>query len=486
MRKRLIVLGVPIDPMTMSETLDRILEMVRIGRATGKVHQVATVNVDFVVQALYDPELRYLLQRADLLTADGMPIVWGVRWLGVAQERRVAGADLVPALVERAAECGFSIFFLGGAPGVAVRAAGLLKQKYPALKIAGIYAPPYSPLLDMDTSFLEEIRAASPDILLVGFGNPKQEKWFGLYGRGLGVPVIIGVGGTLNFIAGYIRRAPVWMQRNGFEWLFRLMQEPRRLYRRYLMDLIYFPFFLRQWCSMCFARGSSTRPAAAGLELIQGQPLLNLRGCLTKDHLEALQLLGKQALAISPDILVNLGGAVFLDCFIIGALLDLGNQARFAGGELVLATVPASILHSLTLLKMEKIFPIYQDIQTYMVDRISKNKPVDAKLIPDSSTGPSWMVLRANRVLDSSTSQDLIDAGTSLLDKTPYLICDLVETVFLTSAGLVALNQLRQMAVDRKGKFGLINCSPDILHVIKVTHSAHVPSLYSNFFQAVV
>jgi N-acetylglucosaminyldiphosphoundecaprenol N-acetyl-beta-D-mannosaminyltransferase len=150
MRKLVIVLGVPIDDLTMDEAIDRIDHFVVEGRATGKSAQVATVNADFVVKSLADPELRQLLREADMCTADGMPLVWGARLLGVPLSGRVTGADMVPRLARRAAERGYSIYLLGAAPGIAERAARVMCGDNPGLTIAGIDVPPFGPILDMD------------------------------------------------------------------------------------------------------------------------------------------------------------------------------------------------------------------------------------------------------------------------------------------------------------------------------------------------
>jgi N-acetylglucosaminyldiphosphoundecaprenol N-acetyl-beta-D-mannosaminyltransferase len=251
MRKLIVISGIPIDDLNVEETLDRLEEFVEIGRATGKNHQIATVNADFIVKAMSDPELRFLLQESDLLMPDGMPLVWGSRLLGLPMEERVAGSDIVPMLAERAAQKGYSLYLLGAAPGIAQQAADILREKFPTLVIAGVNSPPYSSVLEMNAQVVQDIRQAKPDILLVAFGNPKQEKWIGMYRHQVNVPVMIGVGATLDFIAGYVSRAPQWMQKNGLEWLFRLAQEPRRLWRRYVLDLFSFGyFFVRQWWMM--------------------------------------------------------------------------------------------------------------------------------------------------------------------------------------------------------------------------------------------
>ena len=488
MRKLIVVLGIPIDLLSMSETLDRIEQMVQAGRASGKIHQVATVNVDFVVKALFDPELRYLLQQADLLTADGMPLVWAARWQGIPLPGRVAGADLVPALAKRAAERGFSIYFLGGGSGVAAQAARLLKDNNPELKVAGACSPPFSPVLEMDTSFLHEIRSTRPDILLVAFGNPKQEKWIGMHGRSLGVPVMIGVGGSLDFVVGRTHRAPEWMQRYGFEWLFRLLQEPRRLFRRYVLDLFVFgTSFLRQHLALRRTPDLTNQHPIAHLIAVQEKAILNLQGCLTMDHLEAFYKAGQQALVVSPHILVNLSGVEFCDSTGIGALLELGKQARSAGGELCLAAVPARLYQTLVLLKMEELFVMYPSLEAYLAEHASNPIPpfITSSRISARSPEQTWTVLRCCRVLDASTAPDFIQTGADALAKNPFLVCDLSETVYLASAGLAALAQLRKIASNLNGELRVVSCSPNVLQVIKMARFDRVLPLYSDFSLAV-
>jgi N-acetylglucosaminyldiphosphoundecaprenol N-acetyl-beta-D-mannosaminyltransferase len=156
--------------------------------------------------------------------------------LGTPVKERVAGADLFGALAERAAEAGYRLFYLGAAPGVAEKAAAVLAERYPGLNVVGTFSPPVMPWEELarDEETLRRIREAKPDVLFVAFGAPKQEMWLDAVRDRLGVPVGIGVGAAFDFAAGTVKRAPRWMQRVGLEWLFRLTQEPRRLWRRYL------------------------------------------------------------------------------------------------------------------------------------------------------------------------------------------------------------------------------------------------------------
>ena len=226
----LAILGVPFDNVTTEQVIQTIVEMV----ASRRPHYLVTANVDFLVQAQTDVELRRILFDADLVLCDGTPLLWASRLLGNPLAERVAGADIVPLLIRIAAERQYRIFLLGASPDSAQRAVANLRQQYEDLIIAGHYSPPFSTLLEMDHEKIKQrILAAQPDMLFVSFGCPKQEKWIAMHYRALGVPVAAGVGATIDFLAGHMKRAPVWMQRIGMEWVFRLAQKPRRLFGRY-------------------------------------------------------------------------------------------------------------------------------------------------------------------------------------------------------------------------------------------------------------
>jgi N-acetylglucosaminyldiphosphoundecaprenol N-acetyl-beta-D-mannosaminyltransferase len=231
------ILGVSFDPVTIAMAADRIEAMVDSQRP----HYVVTPNVDFLVRAKRDASLHQILVHADLVLCDGKPLVWASQWLGNALPGRVAGSDLVPVLLQRAAERGWKIFLLGGAEGVAAEAARRIATAHPSLPAVAHYSPPLRALADMDhTDIIEHVRAAKPDIVLVCFGCPKQEKWIFRNYRAVGAPVMIGAGGTVDFLAGRLKRAPMWMRRTGTECVYRLWQEPRRLFKRYAGDLFHF------------------------------------------------------------------------------------------------------------------------------------------------------------------------------------------------------------------------------------------------------
>lgn len=242
-------LGIPVDNLTRESAVECIIDLAR--RGDGQPRLVSTLNVDFLVNALgtgfskaRHPELLEVLRQSDLVTADGFPILWLSRIAGRPLPHRVCGSDIVPQLASRAVQEDLSLFLLGGANGVGARAAETLQQRNPGLRIAGVAAPmihaagPGLTNAEMeDEALVEEINRSGADVLLLGLGNPKQELWFNRNRHRLKVPVSIGVGGTFEFIVGSVSRAPGWMQRCNLEWLFRISQDPARLWRRYAMGV---------------------------------------------------------------------------------------------------------------------------------------------------------------------------------------------------------------------------------------------------------
>jgi N-acetylglucosaminyldiphosphoundecaprenol N-acetyl-beta-D-mannosaminyltransferase len=249
------ILGVDVHSTTLAQALSAIEDYV----ASGRPHQVVTVNMDFLRIAQKDESFRAALNGADLAVPDGMPLLWISRWTRQRLVQRVAGVDLVEQLAALAAERGYSMYFLGAESGVADAAAAVLRSRHPGLRIVGTYAPPFGPFsAEEDTRIVARVRSCRPDILCAAFGAPKQDVWIASHLEELEVPVCIGVGGTLDFIAGRVPRAPGWMQKRGLEWAYRLRQEPRRLWRRYLLGDL--PLLLRvAYLSSFPALGSARR-----------------------------------------------------------------------------------------------------------------------------------------------------------------------------------------------------------------------------------
>ena len=215
-----------IDALTYPALLDCIAEMI----GEGTPHQIATANPEFVMLAQRAPAFREVLERAELCIADGVGLLWAARRLGRPLPERVTGSDSLPLIAARAARQGWRLYLLGAAPGVAERTAAILVGQYPGLQIAGVYAG--SPAEGEAPGIVGRIRQAHADVLLVAYGAPAQDLWIARHRQELAVPVMLGVGGTFDHIAGVQRRAPRWLQRLGLEWLFRLVTQPRRWRRQ--------------------------------------------------------------------------------------------------------------------------------------------------------------------------------------------------------------------------------------------------------------
>jgi N-acetylglucosaminyldiphosphoundecaprenol N-acetyl-beta-D-mannosaminyltransferase len=232
-RERVDLGGVLIDRVDAGTAVDRIRGFLQ----SGTLNQIVTVNLDFVAISRRDADFRETLNAAELAVADGMPLVWASRLGKVPLPRRLTGVELVDECCRVAVETGTSVFLLGAAPGVADNAADKLRARFPGLRVAGVYAPPFGPLTaEENDRIMQRIKAAQPDFLFVALGAPQQDVWIRANRDRLDVPVCMGVGCVLDLLAGIVSRAPAWMQRTGLEWLFRLGQEPARLWRRYILD----------------------------------------------------------------------------------------------------------------------------------------------------------------------------------------------------------------------------------------------------------
>lgn len=225
------VLGVPVSAINMDMALDTLGRWI----AEATPAYVCVTGVHGVMESQRDPVLLQIHQEAGLVTPDGMPLVWLCRKRGQRAVERVYGPDLLLRVCERSLRTGWSHYFYGGAEGVAVELARHLSEMFPGLKIAGTHCPPFRPLTEEeDADVMREIAASGADIVWVGLSTPKQERWMSTHVGRVGAPVLIGVGAAFDFHSGRKRQAPTWMQRNGLEWLYRMLQEPRRLGPRYL------------------------------------------------------------------------------------------------------------------------------------------------------------------------------------------------------------------------------------------------------------
>jgi N-acetylglucosaminyldiphosphoundecaprenol N-acetyl-beta-D-mannosaminyltransferase len=225
---RIELMGCPMDVISMKETVAMIRHAVVERRFT----QHVVVNVAKLVHMRSDPELDASVRACDIINIDGMGVVIGARFLGVDVSERVAGVDLFHALLEMSAQEGFSVFLLGAKNEVVSATATRVQALYPGLKLAGYHNGYF---WDNEASLVERIRASGAQLLFVAITSPKKENFINRWRGQLGVSFVMGVGGTFDVVAGRVKRAPIWMQRYGLEWLYRVIQEPRRMWKRYLV-----------------------------------------------------------------------------------------------------------------------------------------------------------------------------------------------------------------------------------------------------------
>ena len=241
MSGRITMMGCQIDNLSMEETLQTVEGFIQ----SGKPHQHVVVNVDKLVKAERDAELRRIINECALINVDGMPVVWASRLLGKPLKERVAGVDLFEALMRRSAAKGWRVYLLGAREEVVSEVKRLYEIKYPGLVVAG-YRNGYWSEAE-EPGVVADIAAARADLLFVAISSPKKEHFLGQYQDQMKIPFAMGVGGTFDVAVGRVKRAPVWMQKSGLEWFYRFLQEPRRMFRRYFIeDMTFFRLFLKE------------------------------------------------------------------------------------------------------------------------------------------------------------------------------------------------------------------------------------------------
>jgi N-acetylglucosaminyldiphosphoundecaprenol N-acetyl-beta-D-mannosaminyltransferase len=365
MRNTVAILGIPIDELNTQQALQRLREFIESGR----FHQVATANTDFLIKAMHDPELATILRQSDLVVPDGMPVVAASRWLKTGLPERVTGADLVPLLATLAAKEGYRVYMLGAKPEIAKAAKAKMEAANPGLQIVGCVSPPIGHVVEMDNEgILADIERANPHILLVAFGNPKQEKWIYMHRDRLKVPVCIGVGGTFDFIAGATKRAPGWMQKSGLEWTHRLAHEPRRLWKRYSQDGVHFS---RAIAGQLWAIGGKGRAEEARLSdaRVNDCTIISVNGALSRKALPEFHFLADNAINAGTHAVVVLLAASHIDSAALGTLINLHKRASHVGREIRLVAYRKRLRRALHAARASDLFKIYETVPDALVGR---------------------------------------------------------------------------------------------------------------------
>jgi N-acetylglucosaminyldiphosphoundecaprenol N-acetyl-beta-D-mannosaminyltransferase len=493
-RPPIAILGVPLDAVTSSEALSLIEQMIRSRRP----HYLVTANIDFLVQATRDVELRRILFDAHLVLCDGTPLVWASRLLGNALPERVAGADLVPVLMRRSAQKGYRVFLLGADPTSLQNAVAKLQSQCAEFPIAGYYSPPFNRLLEMDHDEIKRrILAAKPDLLLVAFGCPKQEKWISMHYRELQVPVIVGVGGSIDFLAGQFRRAPVWMQRAGAEWLFRLVQEPRRLFGRYARDVwVFSRFFLAQWWQLKLrptprARHAApdsvpsplggTTPITSSLDGAKVPVMANQCICVSLPaRLDAhaareTSWFPRDRMGPGNHCLLEADAIRFIDSTGVGLLIHWHKRLQALGSCLVLVNPSVALRRALGLLRLDEFFLaaatpvdalalIRQRVQSESVnsqhhDAVGGDADLSRAII-------DWHGEVTAATIGRFREQTLVRFQNSA--ESVALEIGLSDVTFVDSSGLGLMVQLKKMARGQGRVLVFVGFRPAVLNVIRI------------------
>jgi len=379
------ILGVPIDNVTMQQVLGAI----ECSIDEGGFHQIATANVDFLINSIHDLELKEILSACFLVLPDGMPLVWASRLMGASLQERVSGADLVPRVIEMAAVHDYSIFLLGSCEASSRGASRWISQHYPTVRTVGRYCPAYAELEEMDhEDILLQIEAAGPDILLVAFGSPKQEKWLAMHRHRLRVPVCIGVGGALDLLSGQLPRAPGWMRDHGLEWFYRACHEPARLGWRYARDASGLARYLTAQLAATAAQHKRISLNSLTEETIGAATVLHVCGSLTGAPVGDFEREAKMAVGAGHHLVLDLASTTYLGADALGAFIHLGSAARQHNRELWLTGLRPFLCRLLQATQLEASFRIAPKV----ADALRRMAPAEMRMCIE--TGSDWAACR--------------------------------------------------------------------------------------------
>jgi N-acetylglucosaminyldiphosphoundecaprenol N-acetyl-beta-D-mannosaminyltransferase len=385
-RDSVAVLGVPFDNVNMREAVDLIEKQID----ERSFHQVATANLDFLIHAINDSSIQRALCSCDLIIPDGMPIVWASRLMGVSLKERIAGVDLIPHLAELSCRRGYGIYLLGAGEENSRRAAEILGERFPGLRIVGRHCPAVAPIDQMDhAGILARIERAKPDILLVALGHPKQEQWLALNRHRLNVPLCMGIGGSLDLIAGKVSRAPSWMQTSGLEWFYRVCQEPGRLGHRYCHDA--YGLFRHLPGQLAF---SAIQPRGASTSSIQSWKLGNASIISVSGNLLGLVLqeLDEHLLHASEQdchVVLDLAKTAYLGPEALASLVHLSITLSRSNRLLLLAEMPTHLVRVFRTARLKHCFLIAPSVSdaVYRINRGESRLPSELVSLNASPAG---------------------------------------------------------------------------------------------------
>lgn len=458
--------GIPFDHLNILQAVALIDQMV----ANRNPHYFATADVDLVLESLHDVELRRVLLHSHMVLCDSVLLLWASRLLGNPLPDQVSAGELAPLLVRTAARKGYKVFLLGATEEKIAKIVPRLKRRHPDLEVAGTYAPPVQNLLEMDHAEIKRrIQEAKPDILFVAFSSPKQEKWIAMNYRTLGVPVVLGVG---RFVSLLEELAPRWMRKTGTEWLFRAVQEPRRVLRNYVFGLwMFFRILFEQWRSVRKTTNSvaGTQSAVPGAE----EPTykkIRIAGALDIQTAKRESVACEQALGSNPNLIIDLSGITHIDSTGIGLLIRLQKKARITGKKFILLSPSEQVRLCLEMMRLQDFFKVARDLETargMLSDMGGKT------VVHQPSYFPSRPSLFWQGEVTAENADQVWEATAPYISKSEeqlkQVLIDLSALSFVDSSGLGVMVRAKKAAAAAGVDLRFVNAQGSVRNVLKTS-----------------
>lgn len=458
-----VLLGLPFHDLTLEETLDWCRTRMH-GHDPG---YAVTANVDFTTQAYEDADLKKIVFFADRVVCDGMPLVWLSRVFGRPLRERVAGSDMVPRLLEICAEENLGVYFFGSDMGTLKEAKVIVEQRFPGLRVAGMDSPPVGAVIDWDNEALcRQMRASGASLLLVCLGCPKQERWIFAHHRETGIPLSIGVGASLDFIAGKQKRAPVWMRKTGLEWFWRMSSNPSRLVSRYGKDLL---FLTKAAIGQAWAQRRRVDIADTSAVRAHGAaPGIQVERIIWSGELQKSDLSGAPLPAGTDlPLLLDASQVTFMDSSGLGRLAGVVRNCRAVGRHLVVAAPSRAFRDTVASAKMESLFPIASDEPDAMKTLASlANRSTPRDIVAE---GARWLAFEGSLdALQHDQMASALDESIAKMDSGESLVIDLRAVDFIDSRAVGGLVRALKLVSAKGGRMFLHGAGASVREIISL------------------
>lgn len=461
-----VLLGLPFHDLTLEESL-RFCEEAMKGSET---RYLVTANVDFTTQAYEDPDLRKIVFFADRVVCDGMPLVWLSRVFGYPLRERVAGSDMVPRLLDICAREGHGVFFFGSDQATLEEAKSIAEVRYPGLKVVGVESPPVGAVIEWDNDALcARMKASGAKLLLACLGCPKQERWIFANHREAGIPLSIGVGASLDFITGKQKRAPLWMQKTGLEWFWRMSGNPRRLAARYWKDFLFLAkASMRQALAQRRREKLMDEAGQSAVHREGGVAEVAVTRVQWSGELQASQLLGAPVPeVVKTPVFLDATRVTFMDSSALGRLALLVRVCRAAGQPLVVTAGSEAFMVSLRAAKMDTLVTVARGEEEALAALPDSVSTGDVRREDDD--GVVWVAFQ--RSLDALYHDEMMRLLDRAIEETPgvrALVIDLKQVDFIDSRAVGGLIRAWKTMTAKGGTMYLSGATPGVREILSL------------------